>query len=121
MTLERLGVQRFRNIHQVSVDLQPGLNLIHGDNGSGKTSLLESIYFLSTGRSFRSGALQPVIQKGSEECLVTGNYQQGGGRYQLGSSRSVDGSTPRPRADRARGPTGAARRGRRDRARRHRP
>ena len=51
MSLERLFASRFRNLQDIQLDLNPGINFISGKNGSGKTSLLEA-YFLSSGRSF---------------------------------------------------------------------
>ena len=61
MGLKTLKVHQFRNLH--SVDLQPdaGLNLVIGENAAGKTSLLESIFYLSYGRSFRSSQLKHLI------------------------------------------------------------
>ncbi|WP_417349331.1 DNA replication/repair protein RecF [Ferrimonas sp.] len=62
MALSQLRLTHFRNIE--AADLQPagGLNLIHGANGSGKTSVLEAIWFLGLGRSFRSLQSHRVIQ-----------------------------------------------------------
>lgn len=61
MTIQRLRLHHFRNL--APVDLQPaaGLNLIYGENGSGKTSLLEAIYLLSLVRSFRSKKLKHLV------------------------------------------------------------
>lgn len=55
-------VCNFRNLHQVHIDPGTGLNLITGANASGKTSLLESIFYLSYGRSFRSGQYRDLIE-----------------------------------------------------------
>jgi DNA replication and repair protein RecF len=59
--LERLAFQGLRNLRPL--DIQPGLriNLIAGDNGSGKTSVLEGIHILGMGRSFRTRHLRHVI------------------------------------------------------------
>lgn len=72
MTLEWLKVERLRNISDITLDLTPGISLIYGDNGSGKTSLLESIYLLSSGRSFRGSSTLPMVQRGEDNCLVVG-------------------------------------------------
>ena len=53
MSLSRLHIDSFRNIASAQLQLGDGLNLIYGQNGSGKTSILEAIYFLGMGRSFR--------------------------------------------------------------------
>ncbi|WP_298444579.1 DNA replication/repair protein RecF [uncultured Ferrimonas sp.] len=60
--LTKLQLAHFRNVQAASVSPAGGLNLIYGANGSGKTSVLEAIWFLSVGRSFRSHLSQRVIQ-----------------------------------------------------------
>ena len=54
MHITRLNIQRVRNIKTVALhELQP-FNVFYGQNGSGKTSILEAIHLLATGRSFRT-------------------------------------------------------------------
>ena len=54
MRLVELRVQDLRCLAQVQLTLHPRLNLLAGENGSGKTSILEAIYLLGRGRSFRT-------------------------------------------------------------------
>ena len=54
MRLDRLRLYDFRNYASAAVHLHPGVNLIVGENAQGKTNLLESVFYLSTGRSFRT-------------------------------------------------------------------
>ena len=54
MYIESLKLKRFRNYPNQMFELKNGMNLILGDNGIGKTNLLESIYLLSTTRSHRN-------------------------------------------------------------------
>lgn len=61
MTLERLVFQGLRNLEPLDLQPQPGINLILGANGSGKTSLLEGIHILGMGRSFRTQHLKHAI------------------------------------------------------------
>lgn len=61
MAIQRLTLQNFRNLARVDLEPAAGLNLIYGENGSGKTSLLEAIYLLSLVRSFRSKKLKNLI------------------------------------------------------------
>ncbi len=61
MTLTTLRVTHCRNLNSVELDLHPHLNIVSGANGSGKTSLLEAIYLLGTGRSFRTREVLPLI------------------------------------------------------------
>lgn len=53
-----------------------GINLIVGENASGKTSLLEAIHFLSRGRTFRSKPGEHLIRHGCDEVIVTGRIHQ---------------------------------------------
>jgi DNA replication and repair protein RecF len=59
--LEQIHLTHFRNIPEASILPSPQLNLFLGENGSGKTSLLEAIYLLTMGRSFRARFLNQVI------------------------------------------------------------
>ena len=62
MTIQHLTINNCRNIESAAFTPSPFLNIFIGDNGSGKTSLLESIYLLGLGRSFRSTLLDRVIK-----------------------------------------------------------
>src|SRR4051812_9563042 len=54
MVVESVGVRDFRNLAACEVALGPGLNLIWGENGAGKTNLLEATYSALAGRSCRT-------------------------------------------------------------------
>ena len=69
--LDQLTITKLRNIDQSSMQLTDGINLFVGENGSGKTSVLEAIYLLALGRSFRTRTLKNIIQFGETELLVT--------------------------------------------------
>lgn len=56
MRIESLSVENMRRFASVSVEFDPGLNLLLGGNGAGKTTLLEAAFVLSYGRSFRRGS-----------------------------------------------------------------
>lgn len=68
--LAQISVSQFRNI--ISAELIPasGINLILGENGSGKTSLLEALFLLAMGRSFRSRALKHLVKKEQQRLTV---------------------------------------------------
>lgn len=70
MTLAFLQIENLRNIQSARLSLHPHLNLIIGPNGSGKTSLLEAIYLLSTGHSFRTREINPLISHNAERLTV---------------------------------------------------
>jgi Recombinational DNA repair ATPase (RecF pathway) len=54
MIVNSLKLINFRNYLKADVSFKKGINFIYGDNASGKTSLVEGIYFLSLARSFRT-------------------------------------------------------------------
>ncbi len=71
MTLAHLEVVDLRNILAIKFDpLLVGFNFIYGPNGSGKTSILEAIYYLSRGRSFRSSAISRIIRRDTHKFRV---------------------------------------------------
>ncbi len=72
MGVNRLQVEDFRCLRNVDVEFGSHVNLIEGENASGKTSLLEAVYVLGRGRSFRSGRLTSLVRDGSAEFRVVG-------------------------------------------------
>lgn len=73
MYLNQIKVSALRNLQSATLQFSPQFNWIYGINGSGKTSLLETIYLLSTGRSFRTRNTAEFIQEGQVSCVVSGN------------------------------------------------
>ena len=59
-----------RNILVAELELHPKLNLIHGENGSGKTSILEAAHLLSSGRSFRTSKTATLINHNAAELSI---------------------------------------------------
>lgn len=84
MALTTLRIQNLRNINSLEVNPGKGVNLIHGKNGSGKTTILESIYLLARAKSFRSSRSGPLISRGSNELTVFGEYQTSVIRHGIG-------------------------------------
>ena len=70
MRFDRLEISFFRNLQHVAVELAPGLNTFYGENGAGKTAILEAVHLLCRGRSFRTGNTQTIIQNGFEQLVV---------------------------------------------------
>lgn len=68
--LNRLQLQHFRNAEHIQCHLSSGLNLFVGDNAAGKTSLVEAIWLLATGRSFRTRQAQHLIQHNQTETTI---------------------------------------------------
>ena len=91
MTLSRVQVTDFRSLHSASLQLDPAFTLITGPNASGKTSLLEAIYVLGRGRSFRTRRLEHLIRHGTERFIVFGEADVQGRRIPLGVEGSAAG------------------------------
>ena len=83
--IEKLSVTALRNIHDLEISPVPTVNIIHGENGSGKTSILESIHLLSNGRSFRTSKLEPLISSDHDEAVV---FARLAGGKEIGLSKS---------------------------------
>ena len=76
MLLRRLSVRNLRCLSEV--DLEPSdNNLIFGENASGKTSLLEAIFVLGRGKSFRVTGRNGLIRDGEEQAVLSGQVAQG--------------------------------------------
>lgn len=89
--LTRLQLRHVRNIAQADLAPGPRFNLIHGDNGAGKTSVLEAIHYLHLGRSFRSHQVQAVIQSGEAQMSVFGQFLVNGVATPVGLARERNG------------------------------
>lgn len=76
MHIEHLNIRNFRNIEYIDFYPTKGLNIFFGANGSGKTSLLEAIYLLGRGYSFRSSQIASVVRSNSESLRVVARIQQ---------------------------------------------
>ncbi len=96
MPISLLRITDFRNL--INVDLAPdnGLNVICGNNGSGKTSLLEAIYYLSLGKSFRSSTNSRLINHHSDKFSIFSQIVSDNQLIPAGVERSARGA-PRMR------------------------
>lgn len=79
MYIASLQLQNYRNYEEARIDFSERTNLILGDNGRGKTNLLESIYLLSTSKSFRNASDQKLAQWGRDGYLVSATFHDEGG------------------------------------------
>jgi len=61
MQLSRLNIHSVRNLQEVALHLHPQFNIFTGNNGSGKTSVLEAVHLLGVGRSFRARQIHSII------------------------------------------------------------
>ena len=85
-----------RCIERAELSLPPGLTLVWGSNGSGKTSLLEAMFILGRGRSFRTRNSERLIRYGQDQLRVTGRATTLGlGTQSLGFEVTRAGSAAR--------------------------
>src|SRR5690554_633601 len=94
MHIERLLIQQLRNIAQVELNDVARVNIIHGQNGSGKTSLLEAVFCLGYGRSFRTHQHRQMIQSDANHFTVFANVKgENGDSFKLGFQRDRQGES----------------------------
>lgn len=89
--LKRLQVTHLRNLDDVSISLSPDVNLFYGKNGSGKTSLLESISLLGLGKSFRSHKIRTIIEHAHAELTIFGELTSDEHKVTIGLQKSRSG------------------------------
>ena len=70
MRIKSLALNDFRNIENISIEFDKGLNIIYGDNAQGKTNILESIYVAGTTRSHKGSKDREMIKLGEEEAHI---------------------------------------------------
>ncbi len=85
MSLLKLDIYSVRNIQKESLIPSPTINLIFGENASGKSALLEAIFILGRAKSYRCSAIKSVINF-TKDCLVVSaqTVQENGSQLQLG-------------------------------------
>mgnify|MGYP003407755753 FL=1 len=90
MSLVKLEIAQFRNLSHVQIEPGSQINLIHGANGSGKSSLLEAIFVLGLGRSFRTQRSRRLVKDDESLATVFGETRLGS---RLGVSKQLTGTT----------------------------
>ena len=70
MTVNGITLENFRNYKSASADFNGGVNVIAGRNAQGKTNLIEAIYYLATGRSFRGASDKDMISFGGDNAHI---------------------------------------------------
>ncbi len=90
MAIDQLRIHHLRNLSGVDLSSLGAVNIFYGENGSGKTSVLEAVYVLSMARSFRSHKIASVVSRGQESLTVFGSLDDG---TPIGVEKSVGGET----------------------------
>ena len=91
MWVKSLNINNLRNIESAQIEPDPRLNCFTGDNGAGKTSILEALSVLSKGRSFRSGQISSLIGPESKFFQIVSKVEtEAGASHQMGMERGPD-------------------------------
>ena len=77
MLIKRIGLKNFRNHQSLSFEFTDHLNVLTGLNAVGKTNIVEAIYYLSLGRSFRTGEDVDLIKKNHERAEIDATILEG--------------------------------------------
>jgi len=88
MWLERIEIQNVRSLEKFNADFSKRLNIILGSNGTGKTSILESIHLLSLGKSFRKGQETNLINSKADFFRVEGLIKSNSNNIKIETSRN---------------------------------
>ena len=83
MTLDRLTLSHFRNYDSASFSFDPSVNLICGENGQGKTNLLEAAAACSTMRLFRTAQKKDGLQFGADHAVIQADFHAQGREFAL--------------------------------------
>ena len=74
--IETLNINNLRGLEETSLSLGPSVNLWTGDNGAGKTSILEAVSILSAGRSFVTARTKSIVRFGADALTIFGRVRQ---------------------------------------------
>ena len=99
MLVTRLRLRDFRSYERADVELGPGLTVVHGRNGAGKTNLLEALYFGCTGRSCRTSNEREVVRFDATTTRVEVDLRDAEGRAHALAVGFTPGDTKRLQAD----------------------
>ena len=88
MAIKNLSLKNFRCFQNASYDLCDGLNFFHGINGAGKTSILEAVYILGSGNSFRTTKSNNLIKLGSDSFKISAEIGSFGQKIIISKTKS---------------------------------
>jgi len=91
MILKQIHIHDVRNISEAKIEFGNHLNILYGENGSGKSSVLESIYLLSSGKSFRSRQITKIIKENKKKLTLFGKLESADKTTTLGIEKSSSG------------------------------
>jgi len=75
MRADKIKLYNFRNYEREAIDFGEEVNIIAGDNGMGKTNILEAVYYFSYGRSFRTNGRE-IVREGEKEAYISLDFEK---------------------------------------------
>jgi DNA replication and repair protein RecF len=91
MKLTHIRLRNFRSYVDEEIDFSDGINLIRGVNGSGKTNLVEAVYYLSLAKSWRTSDNRSLIHSGADSAYIAADVAEGGVARHIEIFLTVDG------------------------------
>lgn len=82
MILDSISILNFKNIGDVQLTLTPGINCFVGNNGAGKTNILDAVHYLALARSMQTLSDNQVVRHDKESFLVDGRFSSDAGRIE---------------------------------------
>lgn len=83
MVVRSVRISGFRNLSSLALEFHPGRNLLFGNNGSGKTSVLEALFFLAFGKSLIGAKRHETVQFDRDEWLLHGEFVDSLGDFSI--------------------------------------
>ncbi|MDO5523818.1 MAG: DNA replication/repair protein RecF [Bacteroidia bacterium] len=83
MILKHLSIINYKNLAQVELELSPKINCFVGNNGMGKTNLLDAVYYLSFCRSYTNPIDSQIINHHADVCMIQGQYETENGNEEI--------------------------------------
>lgn len=83
MIIDTIKLRDFRNYGEMEIHPHPGVNILFGQNGSGKTNLLEAIHYSALGRSHRTSQDKEVVRKGADMGAIGVQLRKNGVRMDI--------------------------------------
>jgi DNA replication and repair protein RecF len=82
--IKQLYIAGFRNIEAANIETDKRVNVFYGKNGSGKTSILESLFYLGRAKSFRTNKKSEIVKTGMSDLVVSAKLDQKENEHRLG-------------------------------------
>ena len=93
MWIEEIKINNFRNYKNQEIKLNKKINIFYGENAQGKTNVIESVFFCSIGKSFRTNKDRELINLNEENCNIKINFNKsdrdGKIRINIGNKKEI--------------------------------